>query len=191
MCSPPGSPKVWRALPGSRTSAATASPRASSPRTISLPTRPVAPITAEVIVSPFGKARSAPPPAKPAPGEPRSRSCGGGFDLDPRVSACGGRPANPGRTHASRAIGGHPIGAGPGPSESRRSECPKQGRSDGHQMRVPTQCGGELCALARVNMSGTREPGRLSDDGFPVPWSPAHSPGAQGSCKRPAEGRLR
>jgi len=58
MCSPPGSPKARRALPGSRTSAATASPRASTPRTIWLPTRPVAPITAVVIVSPSGKARS-------------------------------------------------------------------------------------------------------------------------------------
>ena len=48
MCSPAGSPKVRRALSGSRTSAATASPRASTPRTISLPTRPVAPITAVV-----------------------------------------------------------------------------------------------------------------------------------------------
>src|SRR5215469_11147617 len=52
MCSPPGSPNSRRALPGSRTSAVTASPRASTPRTISLPTRPVAPITAVVIVSP-------------------------------------------------------------------------------------------------------------------------------------------
>jgi site-specific recombinase XerD len=49
MCSPPGSPKARRALPGSRTSAATASPRASTPRTIWLPTWPVAPITAVVI----------------------------------------------------------------------------------------------------------------------------------------------
>jgi hypothetical protein len=58
MRSPPVSPKARRALPGSRTSAATASPRASTPRTMSLPTRPVAPITAMVIGSPFGKARS-------------------------------------------------------------------------------------------------------------------------------------
>jgi hypothetical protein len=42
-------------LPGSRTSAVTASPRASTLRTISLPTRPVAPITAVAIVSPLGK----------------------------------------------------------------------------------------------------------------------------------------
>jgi len=55
MCSPPGSPKARRALPGSRTSAVTASPRASTPRTISRPTRPVAPTTAVVIVSPSGK----------------------------------------------------------------------------------------------------------------------------------------
>jgi hypothetical protein len=40
-------------LSGSRTSAATASPRASRPRTISLPTRPVAPSTAVVTVAPF------------------------------------------------------------------------------------------------------------------------------------------
>jgi hypothetical protein len=58
MSSPSGSPKARRALPGSRTSAATASPRVSTPRTISLPTRPVAPITAVVIVSPSGKALS-------------------------------------------------------------------------------------------------------------------------------------
>ena len=56
MRRPPGSPKARRALPGSRTSAATASPRASRPRTISLPTRPVAPITAVLIVSPSVKA---------------------------------------------------------------------------------------------------------------------------------------
>jgi hypothetical protein len=49
----PGSPKARRALPGSRTSAATASPRASRPRTTWLPTRPVAPITAVLIVSPL------------------------------------------------------------------------------------------------------------------------------------------
>ena len=58
MCSPSGSPKARRALSGSRTSAATASPRASTPRTISLPTRPVAPITAVDIASTFGEARS-------------------------------------------------------------------------------------------------------------------------------------
>jgi hypothetical protein len=29
------------------------------------------------------------------------------------------------------------------------------------------QCGRELCALARVNMSGSREPSRSSDDDFP------------------------
>src|SRR5262249_27776374 len=50
MLSPAGSPKARRALPGSRTSPVTDSPRASTPRTISLPTRPVAPITAVVIV---------------------------------------------------------------------------------------------------------------------------------------------
>jgi predicted amidohydrolase len=33
--------------------------------------------------------------------------------------------------------------------------------------------GRELCALARVNMSGTREPSRSSGGGFPVPWSRA------------------
>ena len=48
---PAGSPKARRALPGSRTTAVTASPRASTPRTISLPRRPVAPITAVLIVS--------------------------------------------------------------------------------------------------------------------------------------------
>ena len=54
---------------------------------------------------------------------------------------------------------------------------------------VHLQCGRELCALARVNMSGTQEPSRPSDDDFPVPWSPAHPPAAQGSGKglpRPA-----
>src|SRR5262249_4410578 len=50
MLSPAGSPKARRALPGSRTSPGADSPRASTPRTISLPTRPVAPITAVVIV---------------------------------------------------------------------------------------------------------------------------------------------
>ncbi len=51
MCSPSASPKARRALSGSRTSAATAPPRSSIPRTTSLPTRPVAPMTAVVIVS--------------------------------------------------------------------------------------------------------------------------------------------
>jgi hypothetical protein len=32
---------------------------------------------------------------------------------------------------------------------------------------VHPQCGRELCALARVNMSGSREPSRSSDDDFP------------------------
>ena len=32
---------------------------------------------------------------------------------------------------------------------------------------VHPQCGRELCALACVNMSGSREPGRSSGDGFP------------------------
>jgi deoxyinosine 3'endonuclease (endonuclease V) len=32
---------------------------------------------------------------------------------------------------------------------------------------VNPQCGRELCALARVNMTGTREPSRLSDGDFP------------------------
>ena len=44
------------------------------------------------------------------------------------------------------------------------------------------QCGGELCALARVNMSGSREPSRSPDDDCPraVVTSPS---AAQGSCK--------
>ena len=32
---------------------------------------------------------------------------------------------------------------------------------------VHLQCGRELCALARVNMNGTQEPSRSSDDGLP------------------------
>src|SRR5215475_1673990 len=48
MCSPSWSPKTRRAPSGSRTSAATPAPRSSRPRTISLPTWPVAPITALV-----------------------------------------------------------------------------------------------------------------------------------------------
>src|SRR5450631_1130365 len=50
---------------------------------------------------------------------------------------------------------------------------------------VHPQCGRELCALARVNMIGSREPGRSSGDDLPAPWSPAHPPAAQGSCKWP------
>jgi len=71
----------------------TASPRASTPRTISLPTRPVAPITAVVTVSPSGKARSAPPPTAPAPGgpaQPRSARTIG-IARDPGITPPGGR----------------------------------------------------------------------------------------------------
>jgi hypothetical protein len=56
---------------------------------------------------------------------------------------------------------------------------------------VHPQCGRELCALARVNMSGTENWAGRSTTTFPVPWSPAHPPAAQGSCKRRAEARLR
>src|SRR5260370_22728669 len=45
---------------------------------------------------------------------------------------------------------------------------------------VHAQCGRELCARACVNMSGTQEPSRSSDDGFAVPWLPAHPPAAPG-----------
>ena len=53
------------------------------------------------------------------------------------------------------------------------------------------RCRRELCDPAGVNMGGTREPSRSYDGSSPLPWSPAHSPAAQDSCKRPAEARLR
>jgi hypothetical protein len=56
---------------------------------------------------------------------------------------------------------------------------------------VHPQCGRELCALARVNMSGTENRAGRPATTFPVVWSPAHPPAAQGSCKRPAGACLR
>ena len=56
---------------------------------------------------------------------------------------------------------------------------------------VHPQCGRELCALARVNMSGSREPSGRPTTASPAPWSPAHPPAAEGSCKWPAGACLR
>src|SRR5262249_36271072 len=57
---------------------------------------------------------------------------------------------------------------------------------------VHPQCGRELCALARVNMSGSRELSRsFRDDSPPGAGLPAPPPAAQGSCNWPAGACLR
>jgi hypothetical protein len=53
------------------------------------------------------------------------------------------------------------------------------------------QCGRELCALACVDMSGSRQPSRSSDDDFPAPWHQPTHRAAEGSCKWPAGACLR
>ena len=50
---------------------------------------------------------------------------------------------------------------------------------------------GELCALARVNMSGSREPSRSSNDDFPGASETSPPTGGSGSCERPAGAYLR
>ena len=47
---------------------------------------------------------------------------------------------------------------------------------------VQPQCGRELCALARVNISGTQEPSRSSDDGFPRAVVTSPPAGGSGSA---------
>src|SRR5215813_7988793 len=47
-------------------------------------------------------------------------------------------------------------------------------------------CGRELCALARVNITGGREPSRSSDDDFPRAGVTSPPTGRSGSCNRPA-----
>ena len=49
--------------------------------------------------------------------------------------------------------------------------------------------GRELCALARVNISSTREPSRSQATTFPVPWSPAHPPAVLGPRETPVGAR--
>jgi hypothetical protein len=47
---------------------------------------------------------------------------------------------------------------------------------------VRPQCGRELCALARVNMSSTQEPSRSSDDDFPRAVVTSTPTGGSGSA---------
>jgi hypothetical protein len=78
--------------------------------------------------------------------------------------------------------------------ESRRVISLTRGRTKHatRQLRMfNPQCGRELCALARVNMGGIREPSRSSGGDFSLSWSPARPAAVQGRASGLPRPRLR
>ena len=118
----------------------------------------------------------------PAGLQPRPPAALGRADQGHRVARGGGLPgrspgAGRGHPHLTGPEGARRLAGGPGWQPVRRTE--RRAWRSGRWMHRPRarsrsgngdvhpQCGRELCALARVNMSGSREPSRSSDDDFP------------------------